>query len=81
MSREHALDVLTTEGLVLLSKDYAERAFLRVGDLLRLESFETNPGSGRPGVFQVNVTVGGIVRGLPPRPGLQRLQPPSGHLR
>ncbi|MEE9197000.1 MAG: FtsX-like permease family protein, partial [bacterium] len=73
MSREHALDILAAEGLVLLSKEYAEGAFLRVGDLLRLESFETDPNSVQPpsgqlrppGVFQVNVTVGGIVRGLP----------------
>ncbi len=65
LSQEQALEVLTTDGLVLLSKEYAETAFLRVGDLLRLEGSETDPGTGRPGIFQVNVTVGGIVRGLP----------------
>ncbi|MFQ6013798.1 MAG: ABC transporter permease, partial [Thermoplasmata archaeon] len=58
MGREDALDVLTTEGFVLLSKEYARTAFLRVGDMLRLES-------GPQGVSQANVTVGGIVRGLP----------------
>ncbi|MEE9197987.1 MAG: FtsX-like permease family protein, partial [bacterium] len=63
MSREHTLDVLAAEGLVLLSKEYAEGAFLRVGDPLRLESFPTGPGG--LGVLQVDVTVGGVIRGLP----------------
>lgn len=65
MSRDAALSVLSSKGRVLVSGGYANDAFLRVGDRLRLAWEQFDPSAGQPVLTQVNVTVGGIVRGLP----------------
>jgi len=65
---EEAKEILATPGQALVSKAYYDSAYLEVGDRITLRYSDYNE-SGSFQEFQLNLTVGGVVRGLPPAYG------------
>ncbi len=60
-----AASVLRTPGHVLVSRAYADAAFVEVGDPLVLSGYVYNATTGSSEPVERTVTVGGIVRSLP----------------
>lgn len=60
-----ARTVLMTDGRVLLSQQYAREAFLEKDDRLQLSFSVYDEVEERVATRQLNLTVGGVVRGLP----------------
>ena len=60
-----AASVLSTPGRVLVSKGYFENAFLALGDRIQLTTYVFNVTSGNTTRIDTNVTVAGVVKGLP----------------
>ena len=60
-----AVDLLSTPGEVLVSKMYFDGAFLATGDRVQLTTYSFNTTSGNTTRVDVNVTVAGVLKGLP----------------
>ncbi|MFQ5873523.1 MAG: ABC transporter permease, partial [Dehalococcoidia bacterium] len=75
LALDEAKELLAAEGTVLISKAYHESAFVYVGDKITVETREVFlPGNGEPDPpVRVNVTVGGVIRGLPGLPSTEGL--------
>lgn len=71
LAPEEAVELLATDGTVLISKAFHESAFVYVGDRIAVETSETPlflPEGEFDVTVRINVTVGGVVRAFPGLP-------------